>query len=62
MWSQALEMATTCYITSYRVSEPEMTSSWVAKASNDRNPVMWSTMAASRLSQTGEIPRGNTLF
>ena len=48
-------MATVCYITSYRVSEPEMTSPWVAKASNERNPFSWLVMAASRLSQTGKI-------
>ncbi|CAB3990987.1 RANBP2-like and GRIP domain-containing 2 isoform X2, partial [Paramuricea clavata] len=54
-WSQALEMATACYVTSYRVSEPEMTSPWVAKATSERNPVMWSIMAASRLSQTGHL-------
>jgi hypothetical protein len=47
-------MATACYVTSYRVCEPEMTSPWVAKASSERNPVMWSMMAASRLSQTGK--------
>jgi hypothetical protein len=48
-------MATACYITSYRVSGPEMTSPWVAKASSERNPIVWSIMAASRLTQTGEV-------
>ncbi|XP_028412714.1 E3 SUMO-protein ligase RanBP2-like isoform X2 [Dendronephthya gigantea] len=54
-WSQSLEMATACYVTSYRVPEPEMTSSWVAKSSSERNPIMWSILASSRLSVTGHL-------
>ena len=43
------------YITSLRVPEPETSSPWAAKASTQRSPLVWTIMAASRLSQIGKF-------
>ena len=48
-------MATSFYITSLRVPEPETSSPWAAKASTQRSPLVWTIMAASRLSQIGKF-------